>query len=73
MTAPLQAWVSQVSTVSNVSARGAGVLSGMSSSLLAAAQGKALKAGTESFASRGSALMSSVRDRLAAAGKGAGR
>ena len=73
MTHSLQAqqWAASVN-VGAMSARGAGVLSGMSSTLLTAAQGKALKAGTESFVGKGSALFSNVREKLSGA-KPAGR
>lgn len=68
MTRSMQAqqWASSVN-VGAMSARGAGVLSGMSSSLLTAAQGTRLKAGTESFVGKGSALFSNVREKLSGA------
>ena len=58
--------------VTSSGVRGAAALTGMglSGALLTPAQSAALRAGTESFVGRGSALVTSMRDRLASAGKG---
>ena len=62
--AAVQNWAAAVGMAGGSGARASGVLSGMSSSLLTAAQGKALKAGTENLMGKSSAFMSGMRDKL---------
>lgn len=53
--------------MSSMSARSAGVFSGMSSSLRSAADSKAFMAGTKDFVGKSTALFSNVRGKFAAA------
>lgn len=60
----MQNWATSVN-MGNMSVKS---FSGMSTSLLNSTQGKAFKAGTDSFMGKGSALFTNVREKLAGGG-----
>jgi len=64
----VQNWAASAGVnMSSMSARSAGVFSGMSSSLRSAADSKAFMAGTKDFVGKSTALFSSVRGKFTAA------